>query len=194
MTRRSIDLHSQTDPDWVQVVLDNFDEFLQDHANCERKASALAMSLVAKYGDRDLIIPRLIDLAQEELLHFGQVYALMAARGLPLTRDERDPYVNRLLELQRHGRNERFLDRMLLSSLIECRGAERFGIIAGALEDPELRRFYDQLHKAETKHGHVFVDMVLKYFDADEVYPRLEELAAREADIVASLEWRPSLH
>ena len=194
MTRRSIDLHSRTDPAWVQVILDNFDEFLADHANCERKASALAMSLVAKYPDRTLIIPRLIDLAQEELLHFGQVYALMAERGLKLVRDERDPYVNRLLELQRNGREERFLDRMLLSSLIECRGAERFGIIAAALEDPALKDFYDGLYKAETKHGHIFVDMVLKYFPSDAVYARLEALAAAEADIVASLEWRASLH
>lgn len=194
MTRRSVDLHSQTDPAWVQVILDNFDEFLQDHANCERKASALAMSLVAKYSDRTLIIPRLIDLAQEELLHFGQVYELMARRGLALVRDERDPYVNRLLDLQRHGRDERFIDRMLLSSLIECRGAERFGIIADALEDPELRDFYRDLYKAETKHGHVFVDLVLKYFDADLIYPRLHKLAAAEAEIVATLDWRPSLH
>ena len=76
------------------------------------------------------------------------------------------PYVNRLLELQRHGRDERFLDRMLLSSIIECRGAERFGIIAQALEDPPMAQFYSDLYKAETKHGHLFVDMVLKYFDA----------------------------
>ena len=194
MTRRSIDLHSQTDPQWVQVILDNFDEFLQDHANCERKASALAMSLISKYADRTLIIPRLIDLAQEELLHFGQVYELMEQRGLALTRDERDPYVNRLLELQRHGRDERFLDRMLLSSIIECRGAERFGIIAQALEDPPMAQFYSDLYKAETKHGHLFVDMVLKYFDADTVYSRLEALAEQEAGIIATLEWRPSLH
>ncbi len=194
MTRRSIDLHSATHPDWVQVILDNFDEFLCDHANCERKASALAMSLVAKYADRTLIIPRLIDLAQEELLHFGQVYDLMSKRGLRLVRDERDPYVNRLLALQRHGRDERFLDRLLLSSLIECRGAERFGIIAAALQDPELKDFYLDLYKAETKHGHVFVELGLKYFGTDTVYTRLHELAAGEADIIATLQWRPSLH
>lgn len=194
MTRRSIDLHSATDPDWVQVILDNFDEFLCDHANCERKASALAMSLVAKYADRPLIIPRLIDLAQEELLHFGQVYEVMSRRGLALVRDERDPYVNRLLALQRHGRDERFMDRLLLSSLIECRGAERFGIIAVALQDPDLKDFYESLYKAETKHGHVFVELALKYFEPDTVYSRLHELAAGEAEIVASLQWRPSLH
>ncbi|MDX1512830.1 MAG: tRNA-(ms[2]io[6]A)-hydroxylase [Gammaproteobacteria bacterium] len=194
MGRKSVDLLVATDPDWVQVILDNFDEFLQDHANCERKASALAMSLVVKYPDRTRIIPDLVDLAAEELTHFGQVYALMQRRGVPLVKDSQDPYVNALLGLMRHGREERFLDRMLVSSVVECRGAERFGIIAEALPDPELGAFYRELWKSERKHGHQFVDMVLRYFDADVVYPRLEALMASEAEIIAGLDWRPSLH
>ena len=194
MARKSIDLMVETDPDWVNVILDNFDPFLQDHANCERKASALAMSLVVKHPDRTRIIPALIELAREELEHFAQVYALMRSRGLELVRDDPDPYVNRLIEHMRHGREHRFLDRMLVSSLIECRGAERFGIIARALEDPDLKAFYRELWKAETKHGHQFVDMVLHYFDRETVYARLRELAEREAEIVQTLEWRPSLH
>ena len=194
MGRKSVDLLSATHPDWVNVILENFDEFLQDHANCERKASALAMSLVVKHPDRKLIIPQLIDLAVEELEHFGQVYAVMQKRGVPLTKDIQDPYVNALMAMMRHGREDRFLDRMLVSSIVECRGAERFGIIAEALEDPELRDFYATLYKAERKHGHQFVDMVLKYFDSDAVYERLNALMAREAEIVRELEWRPSLH
>lgn len=194
MGRKSVDLLTATHPDWVDVVLENFDEFLQDHANCERKASALAMSLVVKHPDRKLIIPQLIDLAVEELAHFGQVYALMQRRGVPLAKDIQDPYVNALMALMRHGREDRFLDRMLVSSIVECRGAERFGIIAGALEDTELKSFYTTLHKAERKHGHQFVDMVLKYFEADTVYERLDALMAREAEIIKNLEWRPSLH
>ena len=94
----------------------------------------------------------------------------------------------------RHGREPRFLDRLLISSLIECRGAERFGIIAKALEDASLKAFYTSLWKAETKHGHQFVDMALKYFDADSMLARLAELAEREADIMQGLEWRASLH
>jgi len=81
MTRRSIDLHSATDPAWVDYILQHFDAFLQDHANCERKASALAMSLVVKHPDRRAMIPTLITLAQEELEHFTDVYALLDARG-----------------------------------------------------------------------------------------------------------------
>lgn len=194
MTRKSIDLLVATDPDWVNVVLADFDAFIQDHANCERKASALAMSLVVKHPDRTRVVPTLIALAQEELEHFRQVYALMVTRGLPLVKDTQDVYVNRLMACMRHGREPRFLDRLLISSLIECRGAERFGIIAAALREPGLKDFYTRLWKAETKHGHQFVDMALAYADAQALGERLRELAEREAEIVQGLEWRASLH
>ena len=194
MARKSIDLLVATHPEWVQVVLADFDAFLQDHANCERKASALAMSMVVKHPDRTRIVPTLIALAQEELEHFRQVYALMVSRGLALIKDTQDPYVNQLAACMRHGREPRFLDRLLVSSLIECRGAERFRLIADALEDADLKAFYTALWKAETKHGHQFVDMALVYADEDTVRARLQELAEREAEIVQGLEWRASLH
>lgn len=194
MARRSIDLLVATHPDWVNVVLADFDAFVQDHANCERKASALAMSLVVKHPERTRIVPALIALAQEELEHFRQVYELMASRGLALVKDTQDPYVNQLAACMRHGREARFLDRLLVSSLIECRGAERFGIIATALTDESLKQFYTSLWKAETKHGHQFVDMALKYVDAHSTRTRLQELAEREAEIVQGLQWRASLH
>jgi tRNA-(ms[2]io[6]A)-hydroxylase len=194
MARKSIDLLVATHPDWVKVVLSDFDAFLQDHANCERKASALAMSLVVKHPDRTRIVPALIALAQEELEHFRQVYELMVSRGLTLIKDTQDPYVNQLAACMRHGREARFLDRLLVSSLVECRGAERFRIIADALEDQSLKAFYTSLWKAETKHGHQFVDMALEYADAESTLARLLELAEREAEIVQALAWRASLH
>src|SRR5207249_11705107 len=61
--------------------------FLQDHADCERKASAMAMSFVAKYPDRVEIIPELIETGVEELEHFQQVYARMEKRGIPLAKE-----------------------------------------------------------------------------------------------------------
>ena len=194
MARKSIDLLVATHPDWVKVVLSDFDAFLQDHANCERKASALAMSLVVKHPDRTRIVPALIALAQEELEHFRQVYELMVSRGLTLIKDTQDPYVNQLAACMRHGREARFLDRLLVSSLVECRGAERFRIIAEALEDRSLKAFYTSLWKAETKHGHQFVDMAFEYADAESTLARLLELAEREAEIVQALAWRASLH
>jgi len=194
MTRKSIDLLVATPREWVQTILDDFDAFLADHANCERKASALAMSLVVKYPECEAIVPALIDIAREELEHFAQVHQLMRARGVALVKDEPDPYVNALIAHMRSGRRPRLLDRLLVSSVVECRGAERFRIVAEALEDPGLADFYATLWKAETKHGHQFVDMALRCFPEHEVYPRLEALMAAEAAIVSTLPWRASLH
>ena len=194
MSKLSPQLASKTDPAWAGYILEHFDAFLIDHANCERKASALAMSFVVKYADRPRIIPPLIGLAQEELEHFKQVYELMIGRGLRLAPDEKDPYVNSLLALCHTDRERRFLDRLLVSSLVETRGAERFRLIHEALEDPELKRFYQTLWACEAKHGNQFAEMALEYFPPEQVSERLGELVAREAEIVASLPWRPSLH
>ena len=194
MTRRSIDLLAATPPEWAPTVLADFDAFLLDHANCERKAFAFAMSLVAKYPDRTSLIGTLIDLAQEELEHFREVYALIEGRGLALRRDEPDPYIQRLLAFARHGRDERLIDRMLISSVIETRGAERFQLLSDAIEDPALSEFYERLWKAEKKHAHQFADVLLREFDEDVVYPRLHELMAIEAEILPTLELRPALH
>ena len=73
----SLELTVPTPPEWVQTVMSNFPAFLQDHADCERKASAMAMSFVAKYPDRVEIIPELIVTGVEDLEHFQQVYARM---------------------------------------------------------------------------------------------------------------------
>ncbi len=175
-------------------MLADFDNFLLDHANCERKASALAMSLVVKYPDRRNIVTGLIDLAQEELQHFREVYELLEQRGLSLAKDEPDPYVNQLLKLARHGREERFIDRMLISSVVECRGAERFEILAKALQKGALKSFYERLWKSEAKHGHQFVHLLLQECDEDIVFARLDELMKLEATIVENLTLRPALH
>ena len=194
MTRRTIDLLVSTTPDWAPTVLADFDAFLLDHANCERKAAAFAMSLVAKYPDRPRLIGTLIDLAREELEHFKEVYDLLEERGLMLARDEPDPYIQAMLSHARHGRDERLIDRMLISSVVESRGAERFRILAEALDDPSLSAFYEKLWKSESKHANQFARVLLKEFDDDVVYPRLEELMSIEADILPTLTLRPALH
>jgi len=194
LAKKSIDVLVNTPSAWVKVVLEDFDAFLLDHANCERKASAMAMSFIVKYPDRHALIPDLIDLAREEIEHFKEVYEVCAARGLTLKKDTPDLYVKQLLDAARHGRDERLIDRMLIASVIECRGAERFGLLARELEDETMRNFYARLWKAELKHGHLFVHLLLKEFDEQLVYPRLHELLELEAKIVTELEFRPALH
>src|SRR5215208_2847057 len=117
----SLDLVSGTRPAWAETVMADFPAFLQDHADCERKASAMAMSFVAKYPDRVEIIPELIETGVEELEHFQQVYAHMAKREIQLAKEmKQDPYISALLELCHSDPVRRFLDRLLLASIIEC--------------------------------------------------------------------------
>src|SRR6266446_9964249 len=153
----SLELTAATRPEWAKTVMANFPAFLQDHADCERKASAMAMSFVAKYPDRAEIIPELIETALEELEHFKQVYAHMSRRGLRLAREiTEDPYIKALLDLCRSDPLNRFLDRLLLASIIECRGAERFRLVWAAIENEgELKEFYHHLWASEAKHGNI---------------------------------------
>lgn len=194
MTLLPIHLQYDTPPEWAEYVIGHFDAFLQDHANCERKASALAMSLVVKYADKTAILSPLIELAQEELAHFRQVYDLMEARHLRLGKEIKDPYVNQLLELYRTSPEERYVDRMLVASIIESRGAERFRLIAEAQADETLKRFYARLWGSEAKHGQLFAQLLLHDYLPEQLEPRLHTLLQAEAEIVKNLEWRPSLH
>ena len=176
-------------------MMSNFDEFLKDHANCERKASAMAMSFVAKYPDRVEIIPELIETAVEELEHFQTVYQIMEERGIQLTHEiGKDVYVKQLLDKCRDGREERFMDRLLLASFVETRGAERFRMVYEALDDPKLKQFYHELWASEAKHGEIFVRMALNYFDEEAVYKRLKEMTADEAVVLSSLPLKAALH
>lgn len=191
----SLDLKYETPKGWTETVMKDFNSFLQDHADCERKASAMAMSFVYKCPDKIKIIPMLIETALEEMEHFQQVYLIMEKRGVQLKHaTERDPYVDPLLKLLRTPSHQRLLDRFLLASIIECRGTERFRLVAEAVDDDALQTFYKMLWVSEAKHGNIFVKMALEYYDKSETYIRLEELTEAEAKICASLPFRAALH
>lgn len=191
----SLELRYDSSPDWLNLVLTDFDTFLVDHANCERKAAAMAMGLIAKYPNRKEIIPELIETAIEELEHFRDVYALMEKRGIDLPEAmEKDTYITDLVDACRNGRDERFIDRMLLASVIECRGAERFKLIYEALEDKDLKQFYHMLWASEAKHGNIFVKLLFNYFDEKDIYTRLHELVDIEAEVMRNLPLKAALH
>ena len=191
----NLDLKSKSKKEWLEAVLKDFDMFLQDHADCERKASSMAMSFVAKYPDRLEIIPDLIETGIEELEHFQQVYTLMQERGIALRPSMgEDIYVSRLIKQCHSGREERFMDRLLIASALETRGAERFKMVADSVEDEKIKKFYKMLWISEAKHGHLFVKMALNYFPEEKVYDRLDWWMEREAEVLDSLEIQPALH
>ena len=94
----------------------------------------------------------------------------------------------------RTGREQRFMDRMLLASVLECRGAERFRLVYEALPAGDVKKFYHHLWASEAKHGEIFVEMLFHYFDKEEVYQRLDFLMERESEVIAKTPIRAALH
>lgn len=189
-----ITLLYQTPSRWVDVVLADFDSFLLDHATAEKKASGMALSMVSHYPDKAELVTRMIDLAIEELGHFRAVAKLINERGGQLAADQKDPYIKQFRQAMRQGREQFLLDRLLVGGVVEARGAERFGLIAQALEVGPLKRFYRAITRSEESHKNLFLNLALRYIDADKVHARLAQLLEIEAAIVQSLPHRAALH
>ena len=189
-----IELKFKTPAAWTEGIINAMDAFLPDHAAAEKKASSMAMTMVAHYPDKPELVTAMVDLAVEELSHFRSVVKLMHERGLTLLADEKDAYVNALRRTIRKGTAHYFMDRLLIAGIIEARGAERFGLIAEALPDGELKRFYRSIARSESEHQDLFLHLAENYFDAQEVRTRLHELLEVEAVIVSELPIRTALH
>ncbi len=194
MTKNSI-LLEKTPDSWAHGVLKNFDLFLLDHAACERKAAFLALSFTVKYPEREALIDPMISLAIEELKHLKEVNKIILDRKIPLLqKDEKDTYVNKFIASLRHGRNERLLDRLLMSSLVEARGEERFSLITEHLEDPFFKEFYTRLAHEEAGHHRLFMMLARHYFSDEEISARLKELAVVEAEAMLTTPLSYRLH
>jgi len=187
-------LHTPTPRVWLDAVLGDFDAFLLDHAQAEKKASQMAMSMVQHYPDKPPLVRAMIDLALEELAHFREVVKRVFARGLTLPPDTKDAYVGALRKAMYSGRQAWLLDRLLVAAIVERRGHERFGMVAEALTDPALQRFYRSITASESTHCELFLRLAERYFPAPEIQSRLDELLAIEAEIVSGLPIRAALH
>ncbi len=189
-----IQLVNRSPATWVQAVMDDFNTFLIDHAACERKAAAVATSMICHYPDRNRLVAEMADLAAEEMSHYRQVIKLIHARGISLTADTKDPYVNALRKHVRNGRDEYLMDRLLVAGVVEARGTERFSLIASHCPDSKLKQFYQQLAISESRHQQMFLDLAIHYLPVDEVHKRLLHLQHVEAEIVDALIPRAALH
>ncbi len=178
---------------WLDAVRSDVDAFLSDHAACERKASAAAMTLASHYRDKEKLVSAMVNLACEELGHFRRVYERIVERGGRLGPDSKDAYVGSMAALVRRGPDLYLLDRLLIAGVVEARGAERFRILAeGLLTD--LPDFYADFARSEERHAELFIDLAKTYFPVDVVESRVRELFQAEGELVASLPLRPALH
>lgn len=187
-------LRTKTPSAWLDAVFSDFDAFLSDHTLCERKASALGMSLVAKYPHKVELIDPLIAFAREELEHFHIMYRVLKSRGLPLPLDAKDEYVKGLREGMRTQGEALLLDRLIVSGIIEARSCERLSLVAAALDPGELKDTYLELTRAEARHHALFFRLARHYFTDGEIEARSAELFDREAELVAGLPLRAAVH
>ncbi len=189
-----IQLRYATGSAWADLVVNNLDQFLLDHAAAEKKASGMAMSMALHYRDKPRLVQEMIDLSIEELQHFRECVRLLQQRGLQLLPDEKDPYVNAMRQLQRQGHEDGLLDRLIVAGIIEARGCERFAMIEQALPRGDTKEFYGAISRSENKHQALFLDLAECYFPHETVSVRLDELLDLEAGLVADLPLRAALH
>lgn len=189
-------LRTTTDPRWLPLALERFDAVLNDHAHCEKKAAANALSLLQSYPDLPGLPAQMARLAREESAHLARVLELMEARGLSLSKDLGDPYAQALQALVRTPAGERKIDRLLIAAVIEARSCERLALLAGGLQerDARLARFYGELAQSEDGHQLLFFQLAVRAGSAASVEGRLAELLEAEARIVESVGVRAAIH
>jgi tRNA-(ms[2]io[6]A)-hydroxylase len=189
-----IALRRATDASWLPLVLQHFDEVLIDHAHCEKKAAANALSLLQAYPEVKGLPAQMARLAREESAHLAKVLQIMEKRGLTLGKDLGDPYAQGLQKVMRHPSHHRRLDRFLVAGIIESRSHERLALLASGLKDPTLRDFYEELAKSEDGHQRLFLRLAREVATEEEVQGRLGELLDVEAKLIDTLPVRVAIH
>lgn len=178
-----------SDPTWASVAADDLTATLADHAHCEKKAAASAISLINHYPDDTELVLKCTALAKEELDHFREIYQLLESLDKSLPYDKGDPYVKALLQHVRQAPDQRKLDRLLISALIEARSCERFRLLSEELADRgdqmNAKRF-SRLQHSEAGHAALFVGLARRP-NRELANERLRQLQEAEAEIVKLL-------
>ncbi|HTJ83071.1 MAG TPA: tRNA isopentenyl-2-thiomethyl-A-37 hydroxylase MiaE, partial [Polyangiaceae bacterium] len=127
-----------TDPRWVDRALRELPRLLLDHAHCEMKAAANALSLSARAYQHPAVLRGLAEIAEEELVHLRTVLVELERRGIELGPPGEDAYASNLRKTVSGRRRDKtevsvLVDRLLVGAVIEARSCERFKLLADAL-------------------------------------------------------------
>jgi len=185
-----------TDPRWVNIVEQDIDEILTDHAFCEQKAATNAISLIVNFPEYPELVNALLDLAKEELTHFQMVHDIIVKRGNVLGRERKDEYVIELYKFVRKGyaRPIVLVDRLLFSAMIEARSCERFRVLSENIKDKALAEFYRELMISEAGHYTMFIGFARKYGEGVDVDKRWKEYLDYEAQVIANYGKKQGIH
>jgi tRNA 2-(methylsulfanyl)-N6-isopentenyladenosine37 hydroxylase len=185
-------LQLPTDPRWVNLAEISLEEILTDHAYCEQKAATSCITLIQRYPEKIELVEELSPIVTEEWGHFRLVLAELKKRNLPLGRQRKDAYVNKLIEFQNKGGAELdvLLDRLLIFALIEARSCERFKRLSEGLNDTYLQNFYRRFMESEAGHYKLFIELAILYCNKEKVKKRWAAWLAYEATVMQTLDVR----
>ncbi len=169
---------------WLEEALRQQDILLIDHANCEKKAAATAMSLLYKFSEHTELLRKMSHLAREELLHFEQVVNLLAERRIRYIHLGASRYAGGLRDLLRKDAKGQLIDTLIVGAFVEARSCERFARLAPLL-DPVLARFYRGLLRSEARHFQDYLSLAALYSEED-IGPHVHRIRAVEEQLITS--------
>lgn len=185
-----------TDQRWAELAEGNIEEILTDHAWCEQKAATNAIHLIINNSQYTDLVDAMMDIAQEEMLHFKMVHEKIKERGLKLGRERSDSYVNDLMQFVRRGHERHIvlIDRLLFSAMIEARSCERFKLLSEKIKDEDLKKFYHELMISEAGHYTVFLSLARKYAMGEDVEKRWKDFLDYEAEVISRYGKKETMH
>jgi tRNA-(ms[2]io[6]A)-hydroxylase len=151
---------------WVGAAQQALPVLAVDHANCEKKAAATAMSLMNRYPHRHRLVQRMSRLAREELRHFEQVTRLMRQTDIPWRTVSASRYAAGLREQVAKDEPDRLVDLLVAGAFIEARSCERFALLAPHVPPP-FDDFYRGLLASERRHFVHYLELAREYAASD---------------------------
>lgn len=168
---------------WIEAATANLPLLLIDHAHCEKKAAATAMNLLYRYVDNPTLLNMMSRIAREELIHFEQVLALMAERGIDYDHLTPARYAQGLRKHVRTHEPAKLVDVLIVGAFIEARSCERFAALEPHLEDQELAKFYRSLFRAEGRHYQDYLELA-KAAAGEDISDRIAVFAEAEKALI----------
>ena len=178
-------LPCRTPDAWLSAAVKSLSVLMIDHANCEKKAAATAMSLMHRYTDNTPLLNKMSRLAREELRHFEQVLKLMTQRGIAYESVTASRYAQTLWEKVRKKDPHKLVDTLIVGALIEARSCERFAALA-PLVDETLRVFYSSLLKSESRHFADYISLTKNLEEVSVLEDRLALFRSAEKELIES--------
>ena len=184
-------LKAETPVKWAEIVVQDLETFLTDHAYNEIKAAQSAMAVINHRPNNVEFVNTMSALAIEEMQHFEMVYERIQQLNLKLGQETQNTYAMQLRKFfpRTKDRDEKFLQKLMLSSLMEGRSCERFKVLIPVLKEtyPELAGFYEDLFVSEARHYRVFLEYARKFGGKERIDKIWDKLLTYEAKLINSL-------